>query len=376
VDGSGNSHVTGSFGGTATFGSTTLTDTKDGDIFVAKYDPDGNVLWAVQAGGIEGNTGNGIAVDGLGNSYVTGSFQGDAAFDGTTLTSAGSSDIFVAKYDPDGNVVWVTQTGNAGQELGRGIALDGSRNSYVTGVSALRIFLAKYGGGNLPPVANAGSGVKVECTSFSGALVSLDGTGSSDPNNDSLTFFWTASGIVFDDPTSPTPSATFPLGTTTVTLTVTDPDGFSDSDTAKITVQDTTPPTVSVAASPTSLWPPNHKYVPISLSVSASDGCDPLLHISVVAQSNEPDDAPKADGSTTGDIRVTTAGGTVRQSSNSLPKVFFDPSNDRLELRAERNANGVGRTYSITVTAAETVGSLSDQATANVTVPLNRRASP
>lgn len=102
---------------------------------------------------------------------------------------------------------------------------------------------------NQPPVAEAEPDQAVECTSPAGAQVSLDGTGSSDPDVDPLTFYWTDTSIVFDDPAGPTPSATFPLEITTATLTVTEPDGLSDAGTKGITVQDTTPPTPSLGGS-------------------------------------------------------------------------------------------------------------------------------
>jgi hypothetical protein len=95
---------------------------------------------------------------------------------------------------------------------------------------------------NLGPTADAGPDQVLECTSPAGALAMLDGTGSSDPDMDALSFEWSAPGVVFDDATSATPSGTFPLDTTTATLTVTDPGMESDSDDVSITVQDTTPP--------------------------------------------------------------------------------------------------------------------------------------
>jgi len=68
-------------------------------------------------------------------------------------------------------------------------------------------------------VADAGDDLKIECTANGGAPATLDGLGSTvdgasaalDPNT---SFSWTATGITFVDPTSPTPSATFPLGKT------------------------------------------------------------------------------------------------------------------------------------------------------------------
>jgi len=99
--------VTGEFGGSATFGpgetnETTLVSAGAGDIFVAKYNPSGDLVWARQAGGSGFDVGFCIAVDGSGNSYVTGKFSGSATFgpgetNETTLVSAGFVDIFIAK---------------------------------------------------------------------------------------------------------------------------------------------------------------------------------------------------------------------------------------------------------------------------------------
>ena len=103
------------------------------------------------------------------------------------------------------------------------------------------------GRGNEPPSADAGEEQTVECTSTDGASVTLDGTGSSDPNvEDDITFSWTAPGITFDDATSATPTATFPLGSTTVTLTVDDGNGETDTDTVVITVEDTIAPVITL----------------------------------------------------------------------------------------------------------------------------------
>ena len=141
----GDSYVTGFFGGTATFGQgepneTTLTSAGDFDIFVAKYDRDGRLVWATQAGGGDGiDEGLGIATTERGDSYVTGFFRGMATFgqgepSQTTLTSAGNVDIFVAKYDRDGRLVWATQAvGGAGSDEGLGIATTERGDSYVTG---------------------------------------------------------------------------------------------------------------------------------------------------------------------------------------------------------------------------------------------------
>lgn len=97
---------------------------------------------------------------------------------------------------------------------------------------------------NRPPLADAGPDqLGVECTSPAGAPVAFDGTGSSDPDADPLTYAWSAPGLVFSDPTSPTPTATVPKGAKTVTLTVSD--GIeNDSDSMDVSVVDTTDPVI------------------------------------------------------------------------------------------------------------------------------------
>ena len=90
--------------------------------------------------------------------------------------------------------------------------------------------------GNQPPVAVAGPDQTVEC----GNSAALDGTASSDPDGDTLTFQWAASGTVLG--TTPTLAVSLPLGTNVLTLTVTDPCGASAQTNVTVVVRDTTPP--------------------------------------------------------------------------------------------------------------------------------------
>ena len=133
LDGVGNAWVIGCFNSTATFGSHTLTASGGLDIFIAKLDPSGNWLWAVQAGGTDNDYAFSITLDGSGNAYMGGVFQGIATIGSHTLTSVGGEDIFVAKLDPSGNWHWVVQAGGTENDEGGGIALDGSDNACVTG---------------------------------------------------------------------------------------------------------------------------------------------------------------------------------------------------------------------------------------------------
>lgn len=106
------------------------------DMFIVKYDPSGNVLWAVSAGGSDGDWGYGIVADSTGNVYVAGSFFGPTmTFGNLTLNNtsiAGEADAFIAKYDADGNLLWATSiAGNLEDEI-EYIAADAT-GIYVTG---------------------------------------------------------------------------------------------------------------------------------------------------------------------------------------------------------------------------------------------------
>jgi photosystem II stability/assembly factor-like uncharacterized protein len=98
---------------------------------------------------------------------------------------------------------------------------------------------------NRPPLANAGPDQVVEATDPDGALVILDGSGSSDPDADPLSFTWL---WPFDSATGVRPTVRLPLGTTTVRLTVTDSEGATGTDTVQITVRDTAAPTVALTS--------------------------------------------------------------------------------------------------------------------------------
>jgi subtilisin-like proprotein convertase family protein len=132
-DASGNVYVTGSFQGTAVFGPFTRNSAGVGDIFLAKYDPSGLVQWVNTIGGVGNDTGNDVQVDSAGNVLITGSFNNSVDFGGGALTSAGSTDAFVAKYDSSGNFIWAKQLGGLGADVGEGLAIAAGNNPVVTG---------------------------------------------------------------------------------------------------------------------------------------------------------------------------------------------------------------------------------------------------
>ncbi|MEO0934789.1 MAG: SBBP repeat-containing protein, partial [Cyanobacteria bacterium J06641_2] len=133
VDAAGNSYVTGLFKNSATFGSFTLNGGTKNDIFVTKLDDAGNFKWAKNFGGTVDDKGNGITVDKLGNTFITGSFRSTASFGDTSLKSNGLSDGFITKLDTEGNVKWAKKFGGKSNDEGFGITLDESENIYLTG---------------------------------------------------------------------------------------------------------------------------------------------------------------------------------------------------------------------------------------------------
>jgi len=99
----------------------------------------------------------------------------------------------------------------------------------------------------LPPVANAGPPqTNVQCSSHSGTPVTLNGSASSDPQGEALTYLWTGPGGMVVGSTAVV-MVTAPLGTTTYTLTVTDTSGLSAMAQTQVTVIDTIPPVLTLA---------------------------------------------------------------------------------------------------------------------------------
>src|SRR2546426_8260204 len=180
ADGNRNVLVTGFFQGTVYFGTGTVPLTSAGgtDIFVAKYSPTGTALWAKRLGSTGSDVGRGVAVDSLGDVVVTGSFQGAVDFGGGTLTSAGAQDIFVAKYSGmTGTHLWSRRVGGTSDDQGYAVAVDASRNVLVTGFFKLT---ADFGGGPISSVWGSAD-VFVAKYSDTGAFVwarTFDNTGS------------------------------------------------------------------------------------------------------------------------------------------------------------------------------------------------------
>jgi PKD domain len=190
----------------------------------------------------------------------------------------------------------------------------------------------------IPPVVNAGPNVTVEQESHAGTEVTLNGT-ATDAVSTQFNFTWSENDTVLKtdvNATSTTLIYTFNIGNHTVTLNATDQAGNMRSASVMVAVIDTRPPQMNVTVTPSSLWPPNHKYVTVKVNATVFDICDPSPKITLVSITSNEEDNGIGDGNTSNDIVIV---------------------NDfTFSLRAERSGNGSGRIYAITYKATDASG--------------------
>ncbi len=132
--------MTGMFSNTAIFGATTLTSTAYQDAFVAKYDQQGNVLWAKAISGNEQDWGYKVTTDNNNNVYVTGYFQSTALYftptDSIVKNVQSSRNVFLAKYNSNGVFQWA-KLGSGGATNGfmtsRSVVVDNQNNIIISG---------------------------------------------------------------------------------------------------------------------------------------------------------------------------------------------------------------------------------------------------
>jgi hypothetical protein len=136
VDGAGNIYVTGSTAGD--LDGTNVGDPLFGstDFFLAKFDPSGNLLFTRQLGTVPADEAAGVAVDGAGNVYVAGSTAGDLDGVGFGDPLFGGTDFFLAKFDASGSFLGTRQLGTTATDKANGVSVDGVGNVYVTGNTA------------------------------------------------------------------------------------------------------------------------------------------------------------------------------------------------------------------------------------------------
>jgi hypothetical protein len=130
---SGDVIVTGQFSLSATFDNQVLHSAGSADIFLARFSQSGVLQWARGFGSQAEDAAAGVAVDTNGDSLVAGQFRGTFTCGPTTLTSAGGTDIFVANVTIDGAVRWCRRVGGAFDDALGGIAVSGTGLVALTG---------------------------------------------------------------------------------------------------------------------------------------------------------------------------------------------------------------------------------------------------
>lgn len=250
-----------------------------------------------------------------------------------------AGDVLTALWSDDGitwNTAWVHDLGNALDGLDQRVVITGL-SWFVPAGSYADYDYVSVTPTNQPPVAIS-QNVTVSAGANCRANVSVD-NGSFDPNGDPITI-------------SQSPAGPYPIGSTPVTLTVTDSKGASSQSTSTVTVVDNTPPAISsVSVDKPILGPPNHNMIDVIVSYSTSDNCDANAARVLSVTSNESIDGT-GDGDTTPDWEVVDA--------------------HHVRLRAERAGTGSGRIYLITITCTDSAGNSSSRAVM-VTVPKNQR---
>ncbi len=141
LDDSNNLYVTGHFADSVDFdpgqGADIHISNGNWDVFVMKLDTNGNFIWAKTFGSNNYDEGFSCVVDGTGNVYTTGYFNGTVDFDpgsGSDIHSVnGDKDVFVQKLDPNGNFIWARTFGGNYEDVGMSIAFDHIGSIFVTG---------------------------------------------------------------------------------------------------------------------------------------------------------------------------------------------------------------------------------------------------
>jgi hypothetical protein len=221
------------------------------------------------------------------------------------------------------------------------------------------LLLAGPAGAQTLPVADAGDDQEIPCAPATGAEVTLDGSGSSDPDDPlaMLTYTWSGDaalgvGVTLD---GVAPVVPLPPGVHVLTLTVDDGVDLPASDDVQITiVADTEPPQLVLASSEAELWPPNHKvhaFAAPDFVASVTDSCDTELGPEgavFTGGTSDEDDNGNGDGNTTGDLSFECGTALVR---------------------SERAGPGDGRVYELTLSVLDAAGNASEPALVTVSVP-------
>jgi hypothetical protein len=133
VDGLGNSYVTGNISDQASFGDTMLARNTGTAIFIAKIDRNGKFAWVKLGTGDPDNYSFGLSTDVAGVSTITGQCQWYLTFDQFQLRGGFFSTAFIARYGPSGSCIWAKSITGSLYVNSYGVAVDHAGNSFITG---------------------------------------------------------------------------------------------------------------------------------------------------------------------------------------------------------------------------------------------------
>jgi len=132
-DNAGNLYVVGRFGGTTNLGGPPLVAPDDLNIYVAKFNSSGTHQWSHGYGDAAEQTGTAVTLDAAGNPWFSGYFDGSIDLGGGVLTTAGTYDLFVAQFDPNGNHICSGRYGDLEIQWGTGMAANQFGDVFMTG---------------------------------------------------------------------------------------------------------------------------------------------------------------------------------------------------------------------------------------------------
>jgi hypothetical protein len=134
VDYAGNVYLGGDFEIGQTIGSFSLSGNPNGNGFLARFDNGGSCLWAKTIAGTLGTIVQDLSTDNNGSIAIAGHFQGAGSFGNTNVNSLGSWDAFACKFDGNGEVTWLRTVGSGGDDYGTGIKCDSVGNVVFVGM--------------------------------------------------------------------------------------------------------------------------------------------------------------------------------------------------------------------------------------------------
>ncbi len=185
----GKLYVSGGFQDRGKFGNKVLLSNGQTDAFLMKLDGEGNVHWVKHGGGQEHDVAAAVAVNEAGQIYIVGDYYVQAEFGGDTLQSIGSSDMFLARFNSEGDQLWIRSNGGTNVDVATDIGVDLNGKVYVSGYYQLTthfqnlsvtangyndVFLSQFDAdGNCNWLSSAGSNALDNCL---GMAVAWDGT--------------------------------------------------------------------------------------------------------------------------------------------------------------------------------------------------------